>query len=234
MITDFHAHVLPAVDDGSGDVSQSIEMLRMLSQQGVRRVVATPHFYPQHDRPENFLVRRAAAEHILREEMVKYTDMPLLSVGAEVYYFRGISDSAFLRDVAISGTRSVMIEMPSVKWTDSMYRDLEDIYHKQGLIPILAHIDRYIGTFSFDGIFEKLLGMPVYVQLNAEAFQSFSMRQRAIRMIRNGQVQLLGSDCHDTVKRPPNLDMAVSTIRKKLGLDAIEYIQSCEQEIFRI
>lgn len=32
-------------------------MLRMEAEQGIERIVATPHFYPQHDSPELFLNR---------------------------------------------------------------------------------------------------------------------------------------------------------------------------------
>ena len=92
-LIDFHSHILPGIDDGSKALEMSIQMLRMEAQQGIGHVVATPHFYPQYDTPERFLRRRAAAEIALREEMQKHTDLPALSVGAEVYYFSGISDS---------------------------------------------------------------------------------------------------------------------------------------------
>ena len=82
-----------------------------------------------------------------------------------------------------------------------------------------------------DEIPEKLSYLPVYVQAKAEAFQHFAMRQMMLRLLRNQQVQILGSDCHDIVKRPPNLDMALQFIQKKLGNDAIEFIQYCENQL---
>ena len=45
MIVDFHSHVLPGIDDGSKSVEESLSMLRMEMSQGIRHVVATPHFY---------------------------------------------------------------------------------------------------------------------------------------------------------------------------------------------
>ena len=112
-----------------------------------------------------------------------------------------------------------------------MYQELADIYEKQRLKPVIAHVDRYIGPFLTDGIPDKLSALPVYVQANAEAFQRFPMRQMMLRLLRNGQVQLLGSDCHDTVKRSPNLDNTLHIIQKKLGNDAIEFIQYCEKQL---
>ena len=60
MIIDFHTHVLPAMDDGSRSVEESLQMLRMEAEQGIFHVVATPHFYPQYDNPEQFLRKRTA------------------------------------------------------------------------------------------------------------------------------------------------------------------------------
>lgn len=53
-MTDFHTHILPAIDDGSKSVAESIEMLTALSEQGISRVVATPHF----SRPGFFVQRQ--------------------------------------------------------------------------------------------------------------------------------------------------------------------------------
>ena len=100
-IIDFHTHILPEVDDGSDSLETSIAMLRAEASQGIRRVVATPHFYAQHDTPERFLARRTEAELRLREEMAKHPGLPELSIGAEVYYFPGVSNSDILSALTI-------------------------------------------------------------------------------------------------------------------------------------
>ena len=41
---DIHTHILPGVDDGSKSPEESREMLQMAYDQGVRHIVATPHF----------------------------------------------------------------------------------------------------------------------------------------------------------------------------------------------
>lgn len=93
MMTDMHSHVLPCVDDGSQSLAESIELLKKEAQQGVTHVVATPHFYARYDRPGAFFQRRNEALMMLREEIGKFTDLPSLSVGAEVRYFPGMSQS---------------------------------------------------------------------------------------------------------------------------------------------
>ena len=220
-LIDFHSHILPGIDDGSKALEMSIRMLRMEAQQGIGHVVATPHFYPQYDTPERFLRRRAAAEIALREEMQKHTDLPALSVGAEVYYFSGISDSEGISELTIDQKRCILIEMPSSAWTEAMYRDLEGLYVKRGLIPIVAHIDRYIGRFSNHGILNRLERLPVLIQANAEFFLERSTSAMALRMLKKGSIHLLGSDCHNMKSRKPNLGDALEWIRRKLGKDIV-------------
>ena len=43
-IIDVHAHVIPEVDDGSREMEESLEMLKMAAEQGVCAVIATPHY----------------------------------------------------------------------------------------------------------------------------------------------------------------------------------------------
>ena len=109
---DFHSHVLPGIDDGSACLEQSIAMLQTEAEQGIEHVVATPHFYAHHDNPERFLRRREAAEARLREEMERHPGLPKLSIGAEVYYFPGISNSDALKELTIDKKRCILIEMP--------------------------------------------------------------------------------------------------------------------------
>lgn len=45
MLTEYHCHILPGMDDGSDSVDTSLKMVEMLKTQGVGRLIATPHFY---------------------------------------------------------------------------------------------------------------------------------------------------------------------------------------------
>ena len=231
---DFHTHILPEVDDGSDSLETSIAMLRAEAAQGIQRVVATPHFYAQHDTPEKFLVRRAEAECRLREEMAKYPGLPELSIGAEVYFFPGISNSDILQELTIDKKRCIIVEMPMSAWTDRMFRELEGIYTKQGLTPIVAHVDRYIAPFHTHRIPQRLQELPVLVQANADFFLHRSTKRMALRMLREEQIHLLGSDCHDLTGRKPNLGDAVEVISRSLGADILEHIQLHQKEVLHI
>lgn len=228
---DFHTHILPGIDDGSASVEESLEMLRLLAAQGVRAVVATPHFYPDRDRPDRFLARRAAAEEKLRAAMAELPGLPELHIGAEVYFFKGISESDTLSRLTIDKKSCILLEMPESLWTESMYRELENIHGRQGVTPIIAHVDRYLSPFRTHGIPERLQELPVLVQANASFFLRPAARPLAMKLLRKGQIHLLGSDCHDLASRRPNIGPARERIQKHLGKAFLDRIDGLSAEL---
>lgn len=230
-VTDFHSHVLPGVDDGSASVEESLAMLCLAAQQGIRRVVATPHFYPRYDYLDRFLERRDRAMERLQGAMGADIELPEIVLGAEVYFFRGMSESDQLSRLTIEGKNYLLIEMSASPWTEDMYLELEQIWTRQGILPIVAHIDRYIHPLRTYGISERLSQMPVLVQANAEFFINKRTAGMALRMLNADRIHLLGSDCHNMTTRTPNLDAAVQCIRSRLGPAALQRIKGYEQEI---
>lgn len=230
-IVDFHSHILPGIDDGSASVTESIALLRREAEQGIQHVVATPHFYARYETPEEFLRKRDHAEEMLRAEMKGIDGLPQLSVGAEVYFFRGISESEFLPQLTIQGNRCILIEMPPSPWSESMYRELDDIWRKRQITPVIAHIDRYIRPFRTFGIPERLAELPVLVQANAGFFLNGRTRRLALRLLRTDRIQLLGSDCHNLDTRPPRLGAAIQLIEARLGEQFLNRIQEYQEDV---
>ena len=222
-MTDFHSHILPGIDDGSCSVEESIAMLRLEAAQGIRRVVATPHFYARHDDPEQFLARRAAALAKV-EEAARKEALPEIFPGAEVHYFHGMSDSEVLGRLTIAEKRCILIEMPPAPWTPQMYRELEWIFTKQGITPVIAHVDRYISLFKTHGIPQRLEELPVLVQANGSFFLRKSTAAFALRLLKQERIHLLGSDCHNLTDRVPNLGAAQQVIARKAGAEILERI----------
>ena len=215
-LIDFHSHFLPALDDGCADIAQTREVLSDSLSQGVCRMVATPHFYPVWEDPDSFLSRRARALERAEEAGIPDGKTPsLLHFGAEVAFFSGIGKCAEIEKLCISGTRAVLIEMPFEKWTDRMIRELCDLRDRFELRIVLAHVNRYLGWQS-RGFLPLLKKEGFLLQWNAEAFLSFGMRGTALRALRSGFVDILGSDAHDPARRPPLLGKAAAVIEKKL------------------
>lgn len=226
-MVDFHTHILPGIDDGSRSVEESLQMLRAEKEQGISRVVLTPHFYPQRDNPEAFLKKREEAFGLL-QQAAEQEDLPEMVLGAEVYYYPGMSESGALQELTVAETGCILVEMPFVSWTKDMYRELENIHARQGLTPIVAHIDRYIRPWRTYGIPERLQELPVLVQANASFFTSRYTGSLARRLLKEKKIHLLGSDCHDMTRRPPCL----GKLGKNLNRENLLQIEETECRLF--
>lgn len=229
-MVDFHTHILPKIDDGSKSTEESLAMLRAEWEQGVEEVVLTPHFYPQMDDPHEFLERRQASFERLQEAIGDET-LPKLRLGAEVYFYHGMSNSEVLKELVISGTRCILVEMPNSPWTERMYMELADIYNKLDIIPVVAHIDRYIRPLRTYGIPKKLTLLPVLVQASSSFFTTSGTRRLALKLLKEDKIHLLGSDCHNMSSRAPALGKALEVIEKSLGESVIRRINKLEQQV---
>ncbi len=215
-MTDFHSHILPKVDDGSRSVEESLEMLKMLYSQGIKRVVATPHFYANDESVESFVNRRQRASDSISDKLT--SQMPEIITGAEVRYYEGISHLDNLKSLRIGETELLLLEMPECKWTEYILRELTDISSNGRITPVLAHVERCIGYQSKD-VFNRLLQSGILMQINAGYINNFFTCGKAVKMMKKRQVHFIGSDCHGIQSRPPDIGKAISTLNKKTNAD---------------
>ena len=218
---DVHTHILPGIDDGSKSVEMSLEMLRISAAQGVKTVVATPHFYPTRNNPEKFYEDRQRAWEQLGQLP---DDLPQVLLGAEVAYFEGISRSSQLEAMRLGSSDLLLVEMPMSPWTDRMMEELRQIPGNLGLQPVLAHVDRYLHRSQLPRYLEDILDMEIPLQVSASAFGKFSERGKMLRLVKNGCVDFIGSDAHNLTTRVPNMADAARVIAKKLGEEALQDI----------
>lgn len=211
---DFHSHILPGMDDGSKSIEESVAMLNALSEQGICKVAATPHFYANDESVSEFLSRRQASFNSLPKN--PSFGMPEILLGAEVRYYEGISRLENLKDLCLQRTKLLLIEMPECRWSEYAIRELADLAGSGGIIPVLAHIERCIFQQKKETLF-RLLQNGVLMQINAEFLNGFFSRRKAVKLLKNNQVHFLGSDCHNMQSRPPDIGKAYQTVYNKLG-----------------
>lgn len=229
---DFHSHVLPGIDDGSRDTDMSLEMLNQERGQGVDTVVATPHFYADRDSVKAFLERREQSmEQLAEAAEQKKQELPRICTGAEVAYFRGIGQAGLVQALCIQPTRVVLVEMPFCQWDSSVYDDIQKLYEKQNLIPVLAHIERYYDFQRDRSIWSEVMDLPLHSQMNAGPFLDWRKRRKCLRILRDRGTVLLGSDAHNLTSRKPNLQPGCEVIREKLGSEYLARTQALEEEL---
>ena len=215
---DWHSHILPQMDDGSKSVEETLELLSMLSEQGISTVVATPHFYADDESLERFLERRRESFEKLRDALPE--NAPRILLGAEVSYYSGVSRLEGLNKLCIEGTSLLLLEMPFERWSESTISEIRGLAAQGTVTVILAHIERYIDMQS-SNVFDDLRQYGVIMQVNSSFFNRGKTKRKALKLLANGGIQLIGSDTHSVEHRPPTLDSAYNIIEKKFGSDII-------------
>ena len=106
-LIDFHTHILPRIDDGRQATHRNIsELLAHEKEQGVDRIVFTPHFYAGKDSVENFLDRREKSyQRLLFRMEEKGIEPPVFYKGAEVYYFAGMGKAEMVLELCMEKER---------------------------------------------------------------------------------------------------------------------------------
>ena len=224
---DFHSHILPGIDDGSQCVADSLEMLHRLREQGVDTVALTPHFYANRNAVEQFLVRRNRAIQQLCEALDD--DAPRLLRGAEVLYYRGISHLEQLTQLCLEGTNLLLLEMPFSHWSEYEVREVCEMAAGGEVTVLLAHMERYL-AFQSNKTWDRLLKYGVLMQSNAEFFLTPVLRRRALQLLRQDRIHVLGTDTHNLTTRAPHMDAAMSYIGKHLGIDFCDFLEQREYD----
>jgi protein-tyrosine phosphatase len=138
-VIDLHSHLLPAVDDGSRSVEQSVAVLRRFAADGVTTVVLTPHLLASqagkgapsaHDRAFTALQAAAPAEVRLVRGAEVMLDRPLAPVVAEQ------------RAVTLNRSRFLLVEFPRLVADQTVEHALALVV-AIGLVPLVAHPERY-------------------------------------------------------------------------------------------
>ena len=220
-MTDLHTHILPGMDDGARDVDTSLAMLRMEAEQGVDAVILTPHFYRDRENIPHFLERRAKAAHALADALMALPEderraLPQLALGAEVAWRPNLAEWEDLPELCLGSGGHILLELPFEPWTDQLINQLYELPGHTGIIPIIAHIERYLRHQKSKHI-EAVLSLGVPVQVSAEPLLHPLRRGAILKLLRERKAQLLASDAHNTDTRQPNLGAAMEVVRRRLG-----------------
>lgn len=220
-MTDLHTHILPGMDDGAGEVQQSLVMLKLQAEQGVKTVALTPHYYPRRESVATFLARREAAWHQLQERIAADAGdalLPALCLGAEVAYAPGMWEWPELPQLCYEGTKVLLVELPFSPWDDEMFQELHRVLGRRGITPMIAHIDRYLACQKSKNLYRLLdTGLPYQVSASA-LLKPFSYRAKQLWL--GGGVPI--SDCHDDSCRPPNLGQLYRFLERKYGKETAD------------
>ena len=186
---DVHSHLLPGVDDGSRSVETSVEVLQRFAQDGVEVVVLTPHLNASRlaDAPyERHL-------EIFEELRGKAPGAPELRLGWEIMLDEPNRDLRSPR-FSLGGSRAVLVEFPlsgvPEQGGDELYR-----IRCSGVVPVLAHPERYWGCTSAKVHGWRQAGAVIQMD-TAGLLGKGRIAKMSRQLLEEGLVDLFASDNH--------------------------------------
>lgn len=138
-MTDYHCHLLPGVDDGVQTFEESLEILQLYEQLGIREVWLTPHV--MEDIPNTTAGLRSRFEQLCS----RYAGNIRLHLAAEYMLDNLFKERLAHRDLLPLGEAGshLLIETSYFNPPVDLYTMLEKI-KSAGYHPVLAHPERYV------------------------------------------------------------------------------------------
>ncbi|QWV99214.1 phosphoesterase [Geomonas nitrogeniifigens] len=216
--TDYHCHLLPALDDGAVDLRESLDMARTLCSFGFATVHCTPHLI--RGGYENEPARVIRAVHIMQRRLDE-EGIPLHLVPGNEHYLDQYLPEMLPGALRAGTSRYLLVEVPFHAGTE-LLRPMVQTFSRHGLAPLIAHPER---CAAFDpatagGGFRvalslvfgkepehqmgdseivalKRLGCRFQGNLGSFAgYYGYEVRERALLFLRHGLYSCLGTDAH--------------------------------------
>lgn len=215
---DIHSHILPAIDDGAKDLEESLTLLKMMKQDGITTVLATPHFYPQDTGLKDFLTEATNAYNKLKKHIAN-TDLPEIYLGCEMLYFDGLGNSTSLGRLCLNKSNFLLLELTDYSINERLFENITTLMKQSGIIPVIAHIERYCKAKNYKKLISFVLENRIPIQINAASFFVPVFRRPLKKLLNSGAFIVIGTDTHSPDQRPPRLTDALNFIEKKYGAD---------------
>jgi protein-tyrosine phosphatase len=222
---DIHSHILPEVDDGASSIEETRQMLKLASKQGIRTIIATPH-YSCGEKNQSVAQLQRAVEMVQDEAVQIDKDFKIL-LGNELYYNDAIiSDLKSGKALTLAKSRYILVEFSEKEEYKLLYKKLRQLI-LAGYAPILAHMERYTCIRKKEALVRELIELGVYTQMNSSSllggvFGSETFYNR--KLFRKGFIHFIGSDCHDVRLRPPLLEDTARKLYSKTEKQLVDMV----------
>ena len=224
---DIHCHILPAFDDGSESMAESLAMAKMAVSSGVSGLVTTPHFLGEPAsirRLKPLLERFRMLETALRRERI-----PLkLYLGAEVLCLPQTPAMAERRALPTIGDTDYILVEFNFDEPGTYMTQMLDILRCNGYKPVVAHPERYDAVQQepvLCRIWSEEIGCAL--QLNkGSLLGTFGARVQSSShfLLEHGLAHLVASDAHNAARRTPHMEPARQWLEQHCGRDCTQVL----------
>lgn len=216
---DLHVHILTGMDDGAHDNDISLAMAKLAVQDGINRLVATPHMMRGafDISKSTILTAVETLNELLRDNAVRLRVLP----GAEYYLEPDLSQQYVAGDILSinDSDRYILVELPNSFIPDYTLRVFYEL-QLLGLIPIIAHPERNACLAGNPKLLKNFCERGCLSQITASSITGFFGRriEKAVwNFLASGLVHVIASDAHSSNGRAPILSGALAEVERRWG-----------------
>ncbi len=215
---DIHCHVLFEADDGAQDIETSIEMCKIAHDDGVKAIIATPHFIIGENNEENVLEKVNQLNEILEEKEIDIKIFP----GNEIFMGFHIEDNLSLGECySLNNSRYALVEFPMMEVPKFSSDTLYELQIK-GYVPVIAHPERNRTLQEKFELLYEFVATGCLVQMNSSSITGIHgdiVKKTALTFLRHNLVHFVASDAHSAGRRSPLLSPSRSIVEEMLGTE---------------
>jgi protein-tyrosine phosphatase len=215
---DIHSHILPGIDDGPENLEETFRMLYIAYEEGIRVIVATPHFAAGSKNVSSEKTLRIYRE--VSQEVTKAGIKLDIILGNELLYNMDMIDSLNKGEaLTIDGTRYILVEFPPCTSFREIWKGLNHCIFA-GYIPILAHVERYPCLIKEPSLVYNLITVGAYIQMNLSSIVGRITDPKVrfcYKLLKKEWVHFLGTDSHGAFERVPRAKKAAAFLNRKFG-----------------
>lgn len=218
---DLHAHILPNADDGSQSLKESLQMVRMAQQCGVRIITATPHCNMP-GRFQNYISPKLEEELTRLRIAVKEEGLTtIIAKGAELFATLELPELLRTGKVwTLNDTRYFLVEFDFFENPEFCNVVLEECA-MYGFIPIIAHPERYAFVQRNPEIAYDWYCQGYGIQINKGSILGRfgqSSKELGLLLLQHGLVSCVASDAHTAYMRTPHMAEVQSFLDMHFGV----------------
>lgn len=205
---DYHCHLLPGVDDGVQEIKETLEILNLWEETGVKEVWLTPHIM------EDIPNTTTELTQLFETLKTPYTGSIRLHLASENMMDRLFIDRLENGELLPLGNTGKYLLVETSYYNPPM--DMEriiDMIKTKGFTPVLAHPERY--QYMDMGHYRKWKQTGVLLQLNVPSLvgvYGIVVQKKAKLLLEEGLYDYCGTDTHSLSSAELFLD---SLINKK-------------------
>lgn len=222
---DIHTHILPHMDDGANDEEVCMQMLEDAYEQGIRGIIATPHYHVGYFAEEKETIQMQYNE--IREAANKRWPDLSLYIGNEIYYNFNISERLGTGKLFTLGkSHYVLVEFAPGQDFFSMKRCIQELT-AYGYFPVFAHPERYEELGKNLERIRECIRLGACMQINAgSVLGHFGRGYRRVckKMLKSGLVHFIASDMHNMDSRRENLAECLQYLSRKYSEEYVNTI----------